>query len=390
MKRRTLLTVCGGSLLGGYASHRLTRQSAITPSLFDESSQIPTGVHSITPVVGDGNWIWNDPPEETGYLEPREYEVEIGIEFDSRSGSRGVQATTPIPVELPEQKIESASVETNGCSATIRQVSGEAAQLLVAAPMIAAGATVSAVAKMRLTLFKQYHGFDKERFDTTQPAQPLAFKQQYLFDSPGIEVRAPQVRKMQTEITTGVYHPWDKAHKIYEWVWENIHARIGNYTSVLRALKSRVGDCEERAACFVAMCRSAGIPARLVWVPNHNWAEFYLVDTEGKGHWIPAHTAAYSWFGWTGAHELVIQKGDNLRVPEKRSRQRLLADWARWQGARPKVRYLAHIKPIAEGSQDPGPGERIKDRQGKWVLQRSHSMDARLRDGANSFAVQRR
>ena len=50
----------------------------------------------------------------------------------------------------------------------------------------------------------------------------------------------------------------------------------------------------------------------------HNWAEFYLLDEQGEGHWIPAHTAAYSWFGWTGAHELVIQKGDNIRPPHNR------------------------------------------------------------------------
>ena len=71
------------------------------------------------------------------------------------------------------------------------------------------------------------------------------------------------------------------------------------------------------SAVFVALCRAAGIPARLVWIPNHNWAEFYLTDKDGKGHWIPAHTACYFWFGWTGVHELVLQKGDRIRLPER-------------------------------------------------------------------------
>ena len=44
--------------------------------------------------------------------------------------------------------------------------------------------------------------------------------------------------------------------------------------------------CEERAAVFIAFCRAVGIPARLVWVPSHNWAEFFLVDNDGKGQWI--------------------------------------------------------------------------------------------------------
>lgn len=293
-----------------------------------------------------------------------------------------LKATTPVPVELPEQKIESANIEVRGCKAVVRPVSGEAAQLMLAAPAIARGQTISAVSKMRLTLFKQYQGFSKQQFPSEQPEQPIAFKKQFLFDSPGIQTRAPQVRKVQREITGNVSHPWDAAQGIYQWVWENIQGQIGNYTSVLRALSSRVGDCEERAACFVALCRAAGIPARLVWIPNHNWAEFYLVDSSGRGHWIPAHTAAYSWFGWTGAHELVIQKGDNLYVPEKRQPQRLLADWAQWKGARPKTRFTARIRPLPKSSgEDAGPGARSKDQQGKWVLDGSHRLDQILRDG---------
>ena len=127
---------------------------------------------------------------------------------------------------------------------------------------------------------------------------------------------------------------------------------------------------------FVAFCRSAGIPARLVWVPNHNWAEFWLQDEAGKGHWIPAHTSAYNWFGWTGAHELVLQKGDKVFVPEDRKPQRLLADWMQWQGARPKVRFAAELRPVAETeSTEAGPGARSKDKKGEWLVVSNHPAD---------------
>jgi hypothetical protein len=133
---------------------------------------------------------------------------------------------------------------------------------------------------------------------------------------------------------------------------------------------------------FVALCRASGIPARLVWVPNHNWAEFYLVDHAGEGHWIPSHTSAYSWFGWTGAHEMVLQKGDNVAVPEKSKAQRLLADWLQWSGSQPKVHFLASIKPVAASlADDAGPGARSKDAKGEWVLDGTHALDAYLRDG---------
>ena len=103
------------------------------------------------------------------------------------------------------------------------------------------------------------------------------------------------------------------------------------------ALTNRVGDCEEMAGIFVALCRAAGIPARLVWIPNHVWSEFYLTDRVGKGHWIPAHTACYPWFGWTGVHELVLQKGDRVRLPGKTGFVRLQTDRLRHIGAKPQA-----------------------------------------------------
>ena len=211
-----------------------------------------------------------------------------------------------------------------------------------------------------------------------------AFRRQYLFDSPGIQTRIRAVRDTVERIAIQIDHPWDKARAFYRWVWDNIKGQPQAYTSVVAALKNRVGDCEERAATFVAFCRAVGIPARLVWVPNHNWAEFYLTDEQGKGHWLPAHTSAYSWFGWTGAHELMLQKGDRIVVPEKRKPQRLLADWMQWQGARPKVRYSAELTPLPPSlsiADDPGPGARRKDERGAWIRVGNHRLDPYCRAG---------
>ena len=40
---------------------------------------------------------------------------------------------------------------------------------------------------------------------------------------------------------------------------------------------------DDLVGLFVAMCRSLKIPARMVWVPDYSYAEFYLEDAEGKG-----------------------------------------------------------------------------------------------------------
>ena len=159
----------------------------------------------------------------------------------------------------------------------------------------------------------------------------------------------------------------------------------GRYTGVINALKNKVGDCEEMAGIMVALCRASGIPARLVWIPNHNWAEFYLTDHEGQGHWIPAHTSCYSWFGWTGVHELVIQKGDRVTPAHEKRPQRLLEDWLQWSGKQPRARYVADLTPLASpdsAESDPGPGARVKDAAtGEWKLAFKHDMDRYLRNG---------
>ncbi len=374
MDRRTFISrSVGTAVLGGTGLLNPTIQSAC---VFADEITFRAPTYSIIPVVGDGKWIWTKPPtDQTGYLEPRQFDVSIGLQIQAKGTAQNLRATTAVPVNLPEQKIENLRIQKQGCAADVRQLSPEAGQLMLAAPAVYAGQTIGAVAHFRVTLFKEYQGYKKDQFPAEQDYH-RDFRKLYMYDSPGIQTRQKVVRDLAAEVGGQIDHPWDKAKAFHAWVWKNIKPKIQAYSSVIEALRDRVGDCEERAAVFVAFCRASGIPARLVWVPNHNWAEFYLNDHEGKGHWIPAHTSAYSWFGWTGVHELVLQKGDSIHVPEKRKTQRLLADWMQWQGARPTARYTAELKPVANDlSEDAGPGARSKDAKGEWVRVGQHTLD---------------
>ena len=265
------------------------------------------------PVVGDGKWIWNKPPDgQTGYLEPRQFDLSVGIELQGQGNATQLKATTPVPAECPEQKIDSEKVETKDCEAEVRDVAPYARQLVLAAGEIAAGQVISATVHFKLTLFKQYLGFQRDQFPQKQSA-PSDVRRDYLGDSPGIQTRTPEIRQVHAKLKGQKDHPWDLAKKIADWIMHSIRPQIQPYSGVTAALDNLRGDCAEMSAVFVALCRAAEIPARLVWVPNHNWAEFCLLDEQGKEQWIPAHTACYFWFGWTGVHELVIQKGDRLR-----------------------------------------------------------------------------
>ncbi len=313
--------------------------TAALPTKPDRSLALnfPPPAFSVVPVVGDGHWIWNEPPADgVGYLEPRSYSLKIGIELEAIGDADSVLATTPVPVAHPEQKIEDVHVETSGCEATLRELAPGMGQLLLSAESIAQGSVASAIAHYTLTLCKQFHKYERDQFPAQQKP-PADIRKAYLQDSPGIQTSTKQVRSLAAELSEGVSHPWDKARRFAEWIPKNIRPQIGSYTSVTAALERRLGDCEEMSAVFVALCRSIGIPARLVWVPNHNWSEFYLTDSDGQAHWIPAHTACYFWFGWTGAHELVIQKGDRVLCAEQHKRVRLLEDWMQWGGRKPAL-----------------------------------------------------
>ncbi|MCI0359366.1 MAG: transglutaminase domain-containing protein [Planctomycetaceae bacterium] len=342
--------------------------------------------HSVIPVVGDGKWIWTEPPKnQTGYLEPRSYDLNIGVELQGEGSATGIEASTPVPVAHPEQAIDDVQIDAENCQAKIQTLGEGAAQLVLAAPGIVRGQIVRAVARYRLTLKKQYLAFERDQFPAEQPEPPVEIRKLYLHDSPGIQTSSPLVRKLSAALRaeSSQVHPWDLATKFYSWGREHIEPKRGPFIGVVNALRRRTGDCEELAGVFVALCRSIGIPARLVWVPNHNWAEFYLTNDAGQGHWIPAHTSCYSWFGWTGVHELVIQKGDRLSVPYEAKLQRLIADWGQWSGKKPKMRFIADLKPLPPDGQtdDAGPGARSKHESGEWKLAGDHPMQRYMRSG---------
>jgi hypothetical protein len=65
--------------------------------------------------------------------------------------------------------------------------------------------------------------------------------------------------------------------------------------SALEVLRTRVGDCNEHTALFVALARSVGIPSRinvgLVSVRGnfyyHAWPEIYVDEGSERGLWLP-------------------------------------------------------------------------------------------------------
>ena len=139
---------------------------------------------------------------------------------------------------------------------------------------------------------------------------------------------------------------WRRVEAIYDFVIDKIKYKEGEDKSSVQALQDEEGDCQAIGALFVAMCRHVKVPARLVWVHEHQYAEFYLVDDQGDGYWFPVETAGTPAFGEMRIARVILQKGDNFQVPERpRDRLRYATDFltglpAAPGGAKPKVRYV--------------------------------------------------
>ena len=79
----------------------------------------------------------------------------------------------------------------------------------------------------------------------------------------------------------------------------------------------------------MAICRNLNIPARVVWIPDHCYPEFYLEDANGEGHWYPCQAAGTRQFGRMDETRPVLQKGDRFKVPEKKQPVRYVSEFFR-------------------------------------------------------------
>ena len=129
----------------------------------------------------------------------------------------------------------------------------------------------------------------------------------------------------------------------------------GDFRGAMHALDQRCGDCEEMSALFVGLCRLSKIPARTVWVHSHDYPEFYLLDKQGKGHWIPAQVLGPAWFGEMAEYRPIFQKGDKFYDPLQKEYVRYVPQTVK--GGAAKVQPLVEFRhDILADSDINGPG----------------------------------
>jgi Transglutaminase-like superfamily len=117
----------------------------------------------------------------------------------------------------------------------------------------------------------------------------------FLLPEPFIESDAPEIRAESAKAVGNTLDPRLRAERLVRYVHALIEKKpTMSLPSALEVLRTRVGDCNEHTALYVAMARAAGLPARiatgLVHLHGafyyHAWAEVYIA-TKTTGLWLP-------------------------------------------------------------------------------------------------------
>ena len=135
----------------------------------------------------------------------------------------------------------------------------------------------------------------RDRFTLTPGlADPEASK--YLAPEPFIESDAPEIVAEARSAVAGASEPRSKAVRLVRYVNALLEKKpTVSLPSAREVLRTKVGDCNEHTALFVAMARAVGLPARvdvgLVHIHGafyyHAWSEVYLEGPPGRGFWLP-------------------------------------------------------------------------------------------------------
>ena len=274
--------------------------------------------------------------------------LQIGMVVTAQGGPcQGIVATAPVPTEWPEQHVDEAKREVAPAvrDVTFRNV-GAIKIMAVSMPFIAAGDDCHTLITYEV---KRYSLLPPK--DTTQFVMPNTKKlksdiRMFLGPSPNIESNHAKVRATAREIVKDHEAAWAKVEAIYDWTREKIKFQSGSLKNVMQTLKDGTGDSEELSSLFVALCRAADVPARLVFVtgPGHCYAEFYLEDQEGKGYWFPCRPAGNREFGGIEEFRPIIQKGDNFLIPERpREKLRVVNEHLTGSGGQPAVKFVREM-----------------------------------------------
>ena len=274
----------------------------------------------------------------------------VGATITAQTSSvRRVYLTVPVPMDWPEQSVAVVEEEipSNLVRAEYRVLDNGVKQMVAELVNIDPGESIEVSITFEVTVSQINAPADTSVF--LVPERPAKEAKVYLGRSPEIN---PTNRRIREQVKTlvaeleeaGTATAWQKVESFYEWVRANIKNIDRQPAGSETTFRDLEGPPEDMVNVFVAMCRAHRVPARVVWVEGHVYAEFYLEDTAGEGHWFPAQLSGNRDFGSMSDPRIIQQKGDDIKVPEERARQPYVFEHASAEARRkPKIKFIRQL-----------------------------------------------
>ena len=276
----------------------------------------------------------------------RQFRVGVRVTA-SRGPCRDIRAMVAVPLEWPEQEVEIVEEEISPQveSAETRMLGEGAKQMVVVIPDLAGGEEAEVILTFEVRTKSVLPPEDTSLL--LIPERPSRDLKAYLGRSPMIETKNSKIRRAVREALAEAPEDegaWERVERIYDYVQDKITYVEGDDKSAVATLKEEKGDCHNISALLVAMWRTAGVPARMVWVNEHQYPEFCLVDAEDNPYWFPCESSGQRAFGEMPLPRIILQKGDNFRVPERKETLRYASDYLLGKpapgGGKPKTVFI--------------------------------------------------
>ena len=262
------------------------------------------------------------------YTNPRMSRWKFGMVLKTPVTCANVFGTFVVPIAWPEQKITpvNQTIDGNVTGWEGRDLYSLAKQVAFQMRRVTAGSNVEIsfeyeIERSRILVSDQTR-------DLLAPAKIKGGLRRFMGNSPNIDTSNGRVKKVSRELANRDFeNAWDHVEQIYDFVRSEVNYVEGPIRKASDALKLGKGDCEDMTSLFVAICRNNRIPARMVWIPDHCYPEFYLEDKLGEGHWFPCQAAGTRQFGRMDEYRPILQKGDKFKVAEHRTPVRYVAEF---------------------------------------------------------------
>lgn len=260
----------------------------------------------------------------------------------------GIVATIPFPIDWPEQTVV---ISDEDLTPQVRVNQGKnvkaVPQMVVNIRSLPSGQEARAILTYEVTRHMQKPPTDPESYKIPEDKDVPRDLRIYLAPSlPHIDCRDKRIRQLGDTLGVEEQYDWKRVEAIFDYVRGKIEFTKGSRKGGIEALETKTGNHEDMCFAFIAICRAAGIPARTVWVQNHCYPEFYLVDGEGKGVWFPCQVAGPREFGGISDTRPILQKGDLFRDPrDRRKTYPFLPETLNGAGGRPQVKFIREMLP---------------------------------------------